>query len=93
MISGKYVSDVLEILHGYKADYFLVQGSDCFVEIMEMVQRRNLHVHKNGIVDEKYFTKGNGSQLDIHLGEYSVIDNLYYNKVSETLRAFISNIQ
>ncbi|MEG1725895.1 MAG: hypothetical protein RR313_10925 [Anaerovoracaceae bacterium] len=93
MISGKYVSDVLEILHGYKNDYFLVEGSDRFEEIMEMVQRRNLHVHKNGIVDEKYFTKGNGSQLGIHTGDYSVIDNIYYNKASEILRAFITNIQ
>lgn len=93
MISGKYVSDVLEILHCYKSDYFLIQGRDCFEEIMEMVQRRNLHVHKNGIVDEKYFSKGNGSQLGIHVGEYSIIDNLYYNKVYEILRSFISNIQ
>lgn len=93
MISGKYVSDILEILYNYKSDFFLLHGSDCFEEIMEMVQRRNLHVHKNGIVDEKYFTKGNGSQLDIHVGEYAVIDNLYYNKVSEKLRTFINNIQ
>lgn len=94
MISGKYISDILlEILHKYKSDFFLIEENDCFDEIMEMVQRRNLHVHKNGIVDEKYFTKGNGSRLGIHIGEYAVIDNLYYNNVSETLRSFISNIQ
>lgn len=93
MISGKYISDILEILHKYKSNFFVIEEIDCFEKIMEMVQRRNLHVHKNGIVDEKYFTKGNGSQLGIHIGEYAVIDNLYYNNVSETLRSFISNIQ
>lgn len=93
MISGKYISDILEILHRYQLNFFLIDERDCFEEIMEMVQRRNLHVHKNGIVDEKYFTKGNGSRLGIHIGEYAVIDNLYYNNVSETLRSFISNIQ
>lgn len=93
MISGKYVSDILEILHSYRADFFIVQRNDCYNEIMEMVQRRNLHVHKNGIVDEKYFTKGNGSQLGIRIGEYAVIDNLYYNNASEILNGFISNIQ
>jgi len=93
MISGKYVSDILEILHIYKVDYFLIQGSDCFDDIIEMVQRRNLHVHKNGIVDEKYFTKGNGSQSGIQLGEYALIDNLYYNNASQILNNFILNIQ
>jgi len=93
MISGKYISDILEILHKYKSGFFLIEENDCFDKIMEMVQRRNLHVHKNGIVDEKYFTKGNGSQLGIHIGEYAVIDNLYYNNVSKTLRSFIANIQ
>jgi len=92
MMLGKYVSDVLEILHSYKAELFLIQGN-CFDDILEMVQRRNLHVHKNGIVDEKYFTKGNGSRLSICLGDYAVIDNLYYNNASETLNSFIANVQ
>lgn len=92
IISGKYISDVLDILYNYRADFFQIQGSDCFEKIMEMVQRRNLHVHKNGIVDEKYFTKGNGSHLDIRIGEYAVIDMSYFDNAYYTLRAFVSNI-
>lgn len=56
---------------------------------MEIVQRRNLHVHKKGIVDEKYFTKGNGSELGLHIGDYAVIDDAYFNKALDLLEKFV----
>ena len=57
-----------------------------------MVQRRNLHVHKSGIVDEKYFTKGNGGSLGLSVGDYTIIDKTYYVEVSKILRHLIVNI-
>ena len=58
---------------------------------MEIIQRRNLHVHRKGIVDGKYFTKGNGSQLGIQIGDYAVIDDTYFNMAVNLLEKFVEN--
>lgn len=91
IISGKYIADLLEILYKYKKDIFGVNGRDCYLEILEIVQRRNLHVHKKGIVDEKYYSKGNGSELGIQKGDYAVINDQYFNKTVDLLSHFIQN--
>ena len=61
--------------------------------VLEMIQRRNIHVHKKGIVDEKYLSKGNGAQLGLKIGDYATIDNSYYLNVYETLGNFVDNFQ
>ena len=92
MISGKYVSDILEMLHKYNENFYYIDENDSYDVIMEMIQRRNLHVHKNGLVDEKYFTKGNGSLSGLHVGDYASVDSLYFNAAYDTLKAFVSKI-
>lgn len=92
IISGKYIADLLEILYKYKNDIFNIDEKDCYSEILEIVQRRNLHVHKKGIIDDKYFSKGNGSELGIQKGEYAVINDQYFNKTVALLRRFIQNL-
>ena len=93
MIAGKYVSDLVEILHTYDQSLFTVQGQDVYDSVLEMIQRRNIHVHKKGIVDEKYLSKGNGVQLGLKIGDYATIDNSYYLNVYETLGNFVDNFQ
>lgn len=93
MISGKYASDIVEILHQYNPQLFLVNGQDSCDSILEMIQRRNIHIHKKGIVDEKYFSKGNGKRLGLNNGDYAAIDYLYYLNSYETLNNFIANFQ
>lgn len=61
------------------------------MEILETIQRRDLHVYKKGIVDEKYFSKGNGCELGIQKGKYAVISDQYFNKAVEMLVQFIWN--
>lgn len=89
IIAGKYIADLLEIIYKYKKNIFNLDGDDCYPTLMEIVQRRNLHVHKKGIVDEKYFTKGNGSELGLQIGDYAVIDDAYFNKALDLLEKFV----
>lgn len=42
-------------------------------------------------MDEKYFTKGNGSKLGVQKGEYAVIDDEYFNRAIELLEQIILN--
>lgn len=39
----------------------------------------------------KYFTKGNGSQLGIQIGDYAVIDDTYFNMAVNLLEKFVEN--
>lgn len=89
IVAGKYIADLLEIVYKYKKEIFNIDGADCYPIILEIVQRRNLHVHKKGIVDQKYFTKGNGSELGLHVGDYAVIDDGYFDKALELLEKFV----
>ena len=91
LISKKYASDIVEMLHQYKSQLFTVNGQDVYDSILEMIQRRNIHVHKKGIVDDKYFTKGNGKQLGLHKGDYATIDYEYFLTSYEILREFVAN--
>lgn len=70
----------------------MVEGNNIFPTVLEMVQRRNLHIHKSGIVDEKYFTKGNGGSLGLSIGDYTIIDKTYYVQASKNLAQLIVNI-
>ena len=92
MVAGKYAADVLEILYNYNNSLFTVDGSNVFQSVLEMVQRRNLHVHKSGIIDEKYFTKGNGRSLGLSIGDYTIIDKTYYVEATKNLTQLIINI-
>jgi len=89
VMSGKYITDLLEILYKYKKEIFDINGEDSYPIILEIVQRRNLHVHKKGVVDEKYFSKGNGRNIGMRKGEYAIIDDQYLNKANDLLSQFI----
>lgn len=91
IIVGKYIADLLEMMYKYDNSVYNIDGIDYYLTLMEIIQRRNLHIHKKGIVDEKYFTKGNGSELGISVGDYAVIDNEYMHKASELLEKFVAN--
>lgn len=92
VVSKKYISDLLDILYNYDNTMFIIDGVNCYDEIMEIVQRRNLHVHKNGIVDEKYFSKGNGRRYGMNVGDYASIDDLYFYRAFDLLSSFVEKI-
>ena len=56
-------------------------------ELLEYQELQTLY----GIVDGKYFTKGNGSQLGIQIGDYAVIDDTYFNMAVNLLEKFVEN--
>lgn len=79
----------MEIVYKYDRSIFSIEGNDRYQDIMEIIQRRNLHVHKKGIVDNKYFTKGNGREVGLRNGDYAVIDDAYFNQAVEVLEKFV----
>lgn len=74
-----YLHKLLFLLRDFKNDLFSIDGQDYFTNIIEMVKRRNIHVHNKGIVDQQYFESGiNHNIYNLKLDEYANIDDSYY---------------
>ena len=82
-LKKKYVKDILLILN--KLDVNTVTDNKTnkdFAKLVELVLRRNIHVHNRGIVDERYLDKNikEMPKFNIYgfdLGDYAKIDNKY----------------
>ena len=85
---GKYLSEIIRKLKKYKPALF---GNLDYLDLMEMIERRNVHLHNKGIVDEHY--KNNYNKYNFDLGDYAYIDSEYlFIKVFNTLSAFVTNL-
>lgn len=87
--SGRYLSELVSKLKKYKPEIF--NGIE-YLMLMEMIERRNVHLHNKGFVDNKYYNSFNIYKLSI--GDYAYIDSNYlFIKVFNTLSQFSINIE
>lgn len=86
---GRYLSELISKLKKYKPDIF----KDIeYPVLMEMVERRNIHLHNKGYADNKYCGSFNIYKLNV--GDYAYIDSEYlFIKVMNTLSKFSTNIE
>lgn len=75
VLKNCYVKDLLTILNTKDVEIFMIDGINRFSVIMEMINRRNIHIHRNGIVDDAYLKKFN--IYGASLGNYLRIDKPY----------------
>lgn len=69
---GKYLSNIIRLIDKFIPDFF--DAKLTLGEVLEAINRRNLHVHKKGIVDKKYisdvnpycFSEGDLAFIDKH---------------------------
>lgn len=54
LLKNCYVKDLLLILKNVDSNIFCENGKDVFSEIQELIGKRNVHIHNNGIVDNSY---------------------------------------
>lgn len=87
--AGRYLSELISKLKNYKPDIF----KDIeYPVLMEMVERRNIHLHNKGYADKKYCSSFNIYKLNV--GDYVYIDREYlFIKVMNTLSKFSTNIE
>lgn len=86
---GKYLSEMIKKLKIYNADIF--SGID-YPMLLEMIERRNIHLHNKGFVDNKYHTACNIYKFN--LNDYAYIDSDYlFIKVFNILSKFANNFE
>lgn len=91
ILESKKIHALISSLHHYKANVFIVNNDDITNSIFEIIARRNLHVHKKGIIDQFYLGQTCGNPYNFSIGEYAHINMNYFNNSYEILRSMIDN--
>ncbi|MBQ8198962.1 MAG: hypothetical protein IJZ76_06010 [Lachnospiraceae bacterium] len=94
ILKDNYASGLLKMLYKYNTDYFIDEdnGSDYYNIICEIIARRNLHIHKRGIVDEDYFSQAQGNSYNFNIGDIAYIRSEYYLNSIAYLECLICNL-
>lgn len=90
-----YLKDLLIIARNNFKDIFIINEEDCYSNFREMINRRNCHIHNNGIVDNSYLGLDNPSQGGFNIfnyiaGDYLLIDKDYFIKSLNMCDKFIT---
>ena len=81
----------MTIFHQIDPNLFLYDGEDSFKTIREMINRRNAHIHNNGVADNTYIEEFN--IFGANIGDFLVIDRKYLTDVGNITNKFIRNIE
>jgi hypothetical protein len=85
-LKRRYVKDLLSLLHGMGVQ--CVKEGEQFVRLIELILRRNLHVHNRGVVDERYLEREQGAKPKFNLdnlkvGDVAQIDSQYFHTADQ----------
>jgi hypothetical protein len=88
-LRGVYLKELLFILRSLGADGVATPAEPHFATLIELVLRRNVHIHNRGRVDEGYLMKDHeGTQLfnlyGLQFGALAIIDDSYYATAVDT---------
>jgi hypothetical protein len=89
-LKKRYVKDLLVLLSNeWKVQ--CVEPGQKFERLIEMVLRRNIHVHNRGIVDERYLDEK--KNLDkLKLGDVAYINEAYWQMANEFCCVCVHNV-
>ncbi len=85
-----YVKDLLNIVHSKFNGAFSINNIDMYPVLQEMIGRRNVHIHHNGIVDEMYIT--NFNIYGASSGDYLEIDKEYFDNAVNITKQIVTLI-
>lgn len=92
ILENNRVKSLLVMLYNYNMKYFMIEDIDYSKKIYEIIARRNLHLHKNGIIDKNYFEQSAGNLFNLEIGNYAEIGYIYYQRAYNILSKFINNL-
>jgi hypothetical protein len=76
-LKSRYLKDLLFILEHINVECVDKSKGHAFRDLVEMVVRRNIHVHNRGLVDERYLEF---NPYNLALGDIAQIDEAYWEK-------------
>lgn len=96
-LKKKYIKDILFILKNLDVKLVVENSDNQFAKLIELILRRNIHVHNLGIIDEKYLEKKKNDSpafniYGFNLGEYAKIDNKYWKEANRLCKNCVLGI-
>ena len=85
-----YVKDLLNILHSQYNQAFEINGIDNYPLLQEMIGRRNVHIHHNGVVDKMYLD--NFNIFKVSSGDYLTINKEYFENAVDITKKLVASI-
>jgi hypothetical protein len=96
-LKSLYVKDVPSTLRDARIKVTTSGNGRQFVELMDLVRRRNLHVHNRGYVDERYLNRDEkgqsiGNIYNYSVGQIAAIDATYWQHAIKLCRDCIQTL-
>ena len=96
-LKGHYLKDLLFDLNKLGAICSGRSENQTFAQLIELVNRRNIHVHNRGVVDERYLERDEmgGSRFNIYnlkLGDVAIVDEKYWDIANTLCRNCIDEV-
>lgn len=96
-LKPKYLKDILFILNSLGVTIVKQEGEDRFIHLLELVLRRNIHIHNKGRVDERYLERDQDGTpryniYNLVLGDMACIDQGYWNLANRLCRNCVVSV-
>jgi hypothetical protein len=97
-LKKRYLKDLLGLLQAVGVTLVDKNAGDLHVQLIEMVLRRNIHVHNRGVVDERYLEADSTSKKPkyslyrLKLGEVACIDQAYLETAHRLCRNCVDQL-
>ena len=93
----KYLKDLLFFLNDLGVLCVMRSSDDRFIQLIELVLRRNIHIHNRGLVDERYLDKDENSTpryniYNFAMNEAAHIDAAYWEMANRLCVNCVGNI-
>lgn len=85
-----YVKDLLCLCKKVDSNLFVIGEHDVYAEIREIINRRNIHLHNNGLVDDFYIKDFN--IYSFSADDYLTIDENYLNRTFYLTEKIVDSI-
>ena len=97
-LKKRYIKDLLVVLDSLGIKCTDEPAGDSFGHLIEMVLRRNVHVHNRGLVDERYLERDTLSDkpkfnlYNLSLGQAAVIDEDYWESANRLCEGCVERV-
>jgi hypothetical protein len=93
----KYLKDIFAVLSNLRVCYTDNNLPDKEIDVLEMIQRRNIHIHNGGRVDERYLERNKEGKAKYNIYNFSIndfaeIDKVYWEKVNRLCKNGVNYI-